>query len=106
MHPNCLLALEHAHAMAHHTRLVQGRLTVENDDVAVGEMAVDLAVDLGGTGVGEADVGAVEAGGGRAGFRSEELVRMRGSLLFRQSVLNYVASQRRAGKGSWKNALG
>lgn len=73
--------------MAHHTRLVQRRLSVEDDDIPIGEMTVDLAVNLRGLGGGDADVGAVERGGYARRLGREELVGVCGALFFGEAVL-------------------
>lgn len=87
MHPNNAITLEHPHAMTHHTRFMQRRLPVENDNVPVGEVAVDFPVDLRGARVREPDVRSIEAGRARARVGREELVRLRGAFFLRQAFL-------------------
>ena len=45
MHTDSLLPVQYSGLVTHHTRLVQGGLTVQNEDIAVPEMSVDLLVD-------------------------------------------------------------
>lgn len=80
MHPDRLLSLQDLDSVTHHTRLMQCWLTVEDDNVAVVEMSVDLAVDLGRAGVRESDVGSIEARG-LARLGGKELVSLSSALL-------------------------
>ena len=41
VHPNCLLFWQNLCQVSHHTRLVQGWLSVDQEDVAIGEVPVD-----------------------------------------------------------------
>ena len=45
VHADCLLTVQHAGFVAHHTRLVEGGLTVENQDIAIPKMPVNFLVD-------------------------------------------------------------
>ena len=45
MHADRLLPLEDARLVAHHTRLVERWLTVENENIPVAEVPVNLLVD-------------------------------------------------------------
>ena len=75
--------------MAHHARLVQRRLAVEDDNVAVLQVAVHLAVDLGRARRREANVG---PGRGREALRRrgrlgrEELLRVGRAVLDRHAL--------------------
>jgi len=42
MHPDCLLAQEHSDAMCHHTWLMQCRLSIENNRIAIAQVPVYL----------------------------------------------------------------
>lgn len=45
VHPDCLLSVQNSRLVAHHTRLVERWLTVENENIPVAEVPVNLLVD-------------------------------------------------------------
>lgn len=45
VHPDRLLSVQNSRLVAHHTRLVERRLAVENEDIPVTEVPVNLLVD-------------------------------------------------------------
>lgn len=47
MHPDRLFTLKNPRPVAHHTRLVKGRLTIQNKDVTIPEVPVHFLVDSG-----------------------------------------------------------
>ena len=51
VHSNCLLAKENLDLVRHHTRLMQGRLSIENDNISISDMSVHLFVSWHGSSV-------------------------------------------------------
>ena len=87
VHPDRLLSDEHLCSVTHHTRLVQRRLSVEQQDVSVPEMTEDLLVD-------RSRLGRQSSARGGRLLGDEQLVGDRGSLVGRQLVERDLASVR------------
>ena len=87
VHSDRLLADEHFRSVTHHTRLVERRLSVEQEDVTVPQMTEHLLVD-------RSRLGGEPSARGRSLLGDEQLVGDRGSLVGRQLVERDLASVR------------
>lgn len=86
VHANRFLTAQHFDTVTHHTRFVQRRLTIENDNVAVHQVTVHFTIDLRRSGTRQADVGSIQARECRARLGSEQFVSLSCSFLDRHLV--------------------
>ena len=83
MHPDCLLAAQHSCFVAHHTRLVERWLTVQNEYITVTKVSIHFLVDSGGERVQTMPLNRPA----RTLLRRQKLVRNRSPLLKGKLVL-------------------